>query len=317
MEPLISVIIPVYNVKDFLEKCVRSVVFQTYKNLEIILVDDGSTDGSGPLCDELASKYSRIVALHKENGGLSSARNYGMDAMHGDFFFFLDSDDYIMAKTIETLYNAIGLLHVDIVECGYLKVKSDVAFDNSRSLQFRKDTISEFIVSVAKWKDHFPMAWNKLYSTKVFGHLRFKVGRLNEDEFFVNDWILNVKDVGFVSNTLYCYRERVGSIMAAPYSLKRTDAIDAYVQRYELVRNRYPETKADLCFMIGNQVLNKTKLVASQGNDLDFKIRRRIVELVSPIIEEVIACAKFPTKDAKQLSLIKSDVNAYLKEVVK
>ena len=313
--PTISIIIPVYNVKEFLEKCVRSAVFQTYPQLEIILVDDGSTDGSDILCDELAKKYSRIKVFHKPNGGLSSARNYGMDHMSGDYFFFLDSDDYILADTIEQMYYALKLLDVEIIECGYYKVKSDTAYSNYGSFEIRKDTIQTFVCLVSQWKDHFPMAWNKLYSTKRFGCFRFKEGRLNEDEFFLNDWFSNVEYVGLIKNAYYCYRERAGSIMARPYYLQRTDAIDAYVQRYNIAKRVLPGACEELCFMIGNQVLNKTKLVSSQGNDADFTIRKRIVALATPIIDDILNCKRFPSWDRKSLTLLKDDPEKYLKEV--
>ena len=118
---LLSVIIPVYNVKPYLEKCVESIVDQTYHNLQIILVDDGSTDGSQTICDELAQKDSRIVVIHKENGGLSTARNVGMDRAKGDYIAFVDSDDWLERNMYEVLINQLEAHDADLVACSKKK----------------------------------------------------------------------------------------------------------------------------------------------------------------------------------------------------
>ncbi len=313
--PLISIIVPVYNVCDYLEKCVKSIVFQSYKNIEIILVDDGSTDSSGKMCDELAVKYNRVVVYHKENGGLSSARNYGLDRMRGEYFFFVDSDDYIFPGTIETLYNGLKLLNVDIIECQFLKVSGDSATSSLNSFTLRKDSIQKFMSSVIAWKEHYPMSWNKLYSTEKFGKYRFADGKINEDEFYINSWITDVECVGYISNALYCYRERPGSIMAKPYSMKRTDAIDAFVKRVDIVKKYWRELLDDMCVMLNFQIFNKTKLVTSQGHDTDFAIRKRIAELVAPVIDDLMCCSKISNKDKQLLALIPADFDKFVKEV--
>ncbi len=315
--PLISVIIPVYNVSEYLEKCVNSVVFQSYKNIEVILVDDGSKDDSGALCDMLAKKYKKVTAYHKTNGGLSSARNYGMDIMKGEYFFFIDSDDYILPETLSSMYHGLKMLNVDIIECQYLKVQGDIAQSSLNNFGLRKDGIKTFVSSLVKWKDHFPMAWNKLYSTKKFGKFRFEEGRLNEDEFFVNTWLPHVEEIGYMSNAFYCYRERLGSIMAKPYSLKRTDAIDAYVRRFEYIVRGMPDLVPDVCAMIAYQVINKTKLVASQGNDGDLTIRKKIAELIIPILDYMTECEKIPSADRKLLDLIQTDFDEYIRRTSK
>ena len=125
MKERISVVVPVYNVEQYLEKCVNSIINQTYKNLEIILVDDGATDKSGKLCDELAKLDNRIMAYHKKNGGLSDARNYGVERATGDYIGFVDGDDYIDAEMYEKLYEAIKKENVDVAECNLKIIYSD------------------------------------------------------------------------------------------------------------------------------------------------------------------------------------------------
>ncbi len=313
--PLISIIVPVYNVAEYLEKCVNSIVFQSYKNIEVILVDDGSTDNSAKLCDDLAKKFKRVYSYHKPNGGLSSARNYGLNVMKGEYFFFVDSDDYLLPNAIESMYYGIKLLGVDIIECQFLKVTGDDATVNLNEISLRKDSIKKFVSKLISWKEHYPMAWNKLYSTKKFGKYRFEEDKLNEDEFYVNSWLQDVNEVGYISNALYCYRVRPGSIMAKPYSIKRTDAIDAFVKRIDIVKHNWLELTDDMCVMLSFQILDKVKLVTNQGNDIDFAIRQRIVQLIEPVLDDLLYSPKVSTKDKKLLALIKTDFDKFVKEV--
>lgn len=313
--PLISIIVPIYNVGDYLEKCVNSIVFQSYRNIEVLLIDDGSTDNSGTLCDILAKKFKRVYSYHKENGGLSSARNYGLDRMKGEYFFFVDSDDYLLPGAIETMYYGLKLLNVDVIECQYIKVSGNEGNSSLNNVTLRKDSIQKFLSSLIAWKDHYPMAWNKLYSTKKFGKYRFKEDRLNEDEFYINDWITDVNEVGYVSNNLYCYRERPGSIMAKPYSIKRTDTIVAYVKRLDIIKQNWRELLDPMCEQLKTQVLSKTKLVASQGNDNDLAIRKKIAELVTPVLDDLLYCPKISNKDKTILSLIQTDFDKFIAEV--
>lgn len=310
--PKISVIIPVYNVESYLEKCVKSVVFQSYRNLEIILVDDGSTDKSDEMCDQLSKKYKNVFAFHKENGGLSSARNYGMEKMTGEYFFFIDSDDYIYYKTIEKMYFALKFLDVDIVECEYAKVTSDYGFNYTNQTVLRIDSSEEFLSHVIKWKEHYPMAWNKLYKTSVFGKYRFREGRLNEDEFFINDWIVNTKKIGYLSLPLYYYRIRKDSIMGQPFTIKRADAFDAYVNRYLIIKESYPKIINQSLWHIGTQIISKIKLVEAQNNDKDYKIRKRIIEFISPIYADILSCKTLSEKDKNLLIKYKIDINSSL-----
>ena len=302
-DPKISIIIPVYNVKDYLERCVYSAVFQTYENIEVILVDDGSTDGSGLICDELANKFTKVKAYHKENGGLSDARNYGMDRMTGDYFFFIDSDDYIDKRTLSIMYGASISLDVDIVECEFVKV-SNIApvFFYLGSYMVRKDSIRNFIYQNIKWKEHYSTAWNKLYKTSVFGHLRFKKGKINEDEFFVNEWIGNVNYIGYVSAKLYYYLTRADSIMGKPYNIGRVDGIQAYCERLPIIISKYPDTYPDFLAFIVSHSINKIELVIKQGNDSNNKIRKRIASYLVNLLPLINVCNKIGPTNRKYVN---------------
>ncbi|MBM7635975.1 glycosyltransferase family 2 protein [Streptococcus saliviloxodontae] len=178
----ISVIVPVYGVEDYLETCLESIITQTYSELEIILVDDGSTDRSGLICDEYAQKDERITVVHKSNGGLSDARNWGIDRSTGDFISFVDSDDFLSPYFYEHLIKCQEKYHVDLVSCGrYLTdehgATKAMAF-GSKSKQF---TVSEALTSVFRSQEIDVAAWDKLYRRSLFTDIRFPVGKNCED----------------------------------------------------------------------------------------------------------------------------------------
>lgn len=180
---LVSVIIPVYNVEDYLDNCLDTVIHQDYKNLEIILVDDGSTDNSGNKVDEWAKKDNRIVPLHQRNQGLSAARNTGLDNSHGAWIVFIDSDDYVSENYVSVLLRTAEKDNSDLVICQYSELDNTKVIPTSFS-RSGKYTQKDF------WKLFYSpnsgsalvVAWNKLYSAKIFQNLRYKVGILNEDE---------------------------------------------------------------------------------------------------------------------------------------
>ena len=226
---LISIIIPVYNVEAYLRRCIDSVISQTYKNLEIILVDDGSTDTSGKICDEYAQKDMRINVIHKENGGLSDARNVGIDLASGEYFAFIDSDDYVCMDYIDKLLNAILIGNADIAFCSYIKV-SDKKYKKLRNFpeKFQYFSSEEMLRNWhGKYKHIETVAWNKLYKSSLFldSGIRYPKGYYNED---VQTTHLLVKESGKIAITnqiLYFYVQRNDSIMGKITRKKLVDAI--------------------------------------------------------------------------------------------
>lgn len=186
MEELISVIVPIYNVEKYLNKCIESIINQSYSNLEIILVDDGSKDSSGIMCDSYILKDKRIKVIHKENGGLSDARNVGLDKAKGEYIVFIDSDDWIDEKMIEILYNIIKKNNSDISICDYFLAyneeiqtqKEDIEIINLSNIEALK-TIYDKDLGVC-----MIVAWNKLYKRNLFkDDIRYPYGKIHEDEF--------------------------------------------------------------------------------------------------------------------------------------
>lgn len=213
MNEIISIIIPVYKVENYLNKCVESVVNQTYKNLEIILVDDGSPDNCPKMCDDWAKKDKRIKVVHKPNGGLSDARNAGINISKGKYICFADSDDYLVDKFVEILYNNLVKTDSDLSICSFCYVYENVqSFPNpANNLTIYEG--EEVIDALFKKNnvDHM-VAWSKLYKRELFNNLRFDVGKLHEDEFIAHKIFVQCKKVVYTTAQLYCYLQRKGSL---------------------------------------------------------------------------------------------------------
>ncbi len=248
---LISVIVPVYKVEAYLDRCVQSIVDQTYTNLEIILVDDGSPDRCPQMCDEWAKRDNRIRVIHKENGGLSDARNAGMQAASGTYIAFVDSDDWVSKRYIERLNQAIGHTGAKMAACGVRLVDDERQNTGSKkedaSFQI---LLAEQALSAQGWKKVRAVAWNKLYHCSLLEGERYPVGKYHEDEFFTYRIVDKAGRVAFVEDELYCYYQRSGSIMHE-FSMKRLDALEAYMQRLHLLKEKYSalyqQEKANCC----------------------------------------------------------------------
>lgn len=251
MDSLISVIVPIYNVEKYLDRCVDSIINQTYKNLEIILVDDGSPDNCPQMCDDYAKKDSRIKVVHKENGGLSDARNVGMEVATGEYVSFIDSDDYISLDFYETLLETIVDNDSDIVECGVVKFYENRKFDEySDDLKVTNyDTLDglEGLINENPFKQH---VWNKLYKTNIALDIPYAVGKLNEDEFWTYQIFGKAKKVTRINKTMYYYFQRGSSIMGNGYNIRRLDALEGKMNRQAYIEKNFPtlatKAKVDL-----------------------------------------------------------------------
>ena len=240
---LISVIVPVYNVEQYLEKCVNSIINQTYKNLEIILVDDGATDSSGNMCDELARSDNRIKVYHKENGGLSDARNYGVERATGDYIGFVDSDDYIDSEMYEKLYEAIKKENVDVAECS-LKViypgKIELFTDEKYYKVLGK---TEYLEEYLTIKKIFGSVWPKLIKSDVAKKLVFPKGKLYEDTYYAYDLIEKVDRYVIMNNPYYNYLMRENSITNAKFNPRILDLIEIVEKFHKTTYENYPGLK--------------------------------------------------------------------------
>ena len=253
---LISIIVPVYKVEKYLDKCIESIVNQTYKNLEIILVDDGSPDTCPQMCDDWSKKDDRIKVIHKENGGLSDARNAGLKVAMGKYIGFVDSDDCIDKDMYQNLLKAIIEDDSDIAACDV-----EMLFDDNRKnvimtpnirLVLNKNEAEESIITETMLKHP---VWYKLYKRSVINNIVFEVGKLHEDVFWSYQVIGNANKVSIIDYIGYFYYQRSDSIMGENYSLKRLDAVEAKVQRQEYLLSQFPQLVDVACKDLWNTCL--------------------------------------------------------------
>lgn len=251
--PLISVIVPVYKVEAYLDRCVQSIVDQSYQNLEIILVDDGSPDNCPAMCDAWAEKDKRIKVIHKDNGGLSDARNAGLLVASGEYIGFVDSDDYISSEMYQLLYENLLANNSDVAACGVEMIFEDGSssrlLTRSGSCVMESDAAMEAVVLESWLKQP---VWYKLYKADLIRNLRFPVGKYHEDVFWTWRVISKAKKVSVFDTPCYFYVQRSGSIMSEKYSLRRIDAIDAKLERSKFLEIEFPQlvdkAKIDLLY---------------------------------------------------------------------
>lgn len=241
MQDLITVIIPVYMVETYLDRCVNSIVNQTYENLEIILVDDGSKDNCPALCDRWEQKDKRIRVIHRENGGLSAARNSGIDAAKGEYLAFVDSDDFVSKEFIEVLYQACKHNGSQIAQCRYEYVDGDVMTKDKQEVTEPMEVFSgKEMIKGMSWRDgaYNVVAWNKLYHKSMFEGVRYPEGRIHEDEATTHKLFYKAEKVAFVYRFLYGYYTGGTSITRDKFSLKRLDWEWAVRNRLTFLKER-------------------------------------------------------------------------------
>lgn len=239
---LVSAIVPVYKVEEYLNQCIESIVNQTYKNIEIILVDDGSPDNCPAICDVWCKKDKRIKVVHKKNGGLSDARNAGMRVATGEYFVFIDSDDTVSSEYIEKMMCIMQQENADIVECGvnYISEEGNLLRKRGCSVERKKYTRMEALKELVYEREIYQTVWNKLYKKSVIENINFIVGKCNEDEFWTFRVFDRAQTIVAISDVLYYYLQRKSSIMGVGYTLKRLDGLQARVQRTEYLQ-KYDE----------------------------------------------------------------------------
>ena len=239
----ISVIVPVYNVEQYLERCVDSIISQTYTNLEIILVNDGSTDNSGKLCDELAKKDERIRVIHKENGGLSDARNRGLDEAESDLVGFIDSDDYIDSDMYEVLLKNLNNTDADLSMCALYDVYNNTPEAQVTNKETWKLSSEQAIKMVMEAKILSVTAVNKLYRKSLFTDLKFEVGKIAEDAFIMIKLLDKCEKIVATNEKKYYYVHRENSITTQKFSTKFLNVIEAYEQNSNIISEKYPKLK--------------------------------------------------------------------------
>lgn len=232
LNSLVSIIVPIYNVEKYLSRCVDSIIKQSYENIEIILIDDGSKDKSGEIADTYADISHKVNVFHKENGGLSDARNYGLSNAKGKYVCFIDSDDYVHCDFVKQLVNICEKYNCEIAQCSfqYTTISNQIREDADSSIkvftniQMLNQLYNETYLNTV-------VAWNKMYRKDLFTEIKYPTGRIHEDEATTYKLIYAATQIGITAEKLYFYYQNSESIMHKKYSLKRLDILYAIEER--------------------------------------------------------------------------------------
>lgn len=267
MEPLLSVIVPVYKVEPYLRKCVDSILNQTYRNLEVILIDDGSPDRCGDICDEYAAKDERVRVIHKANGGLSDARNAGMAQMTGDYLAFVDSDDWLDERALELLYQEMQEARADLVigqhdrvEDGTGRVLQGAPKETDPVRMDRKEAIQQMFQQGCA-------AWARLYRKEIHIGIEYPMNEINEDEAIVLQLLERCQTVAEIGQVVYHYRCRAESITTSSFSEKKLAWPKHCRDNLAFIQEKYPELELDAAARYRGSLLWALTEIASSEKD--------------------------------------------------
>ncbi|CAZ97907.1 glycosyltransferase [Zobellia galactanivorans] len=279
-EPSLSVIVPVYNAAPYLKRCVESICNQTYKQMEIILVDDGSTDESFNICKILEKNDSRIVVVQQANAGSSVARNTGLDFATGDYIAFIDSDDSINERMFETMINFILENELEVVECGLTSTNKKQNVSDSNTFIESREKAMERLIREKNWS-----VWRRIYKKELIGNLRFIPGKIHQDVFFTVDILNRAEKQGYIAEPFYIYNTENESITRSPYNMKKLAAKDAPYYVFECTQgyNLNVRTLASQ-YLIRTLLSHYDRLFSHSYLDPNYTYRK---EIKSEIIDQL------------------------------
>lgn len=287
---MISIIVPVYNVEKFLNRCVSSILNQTYKNYEVLLIDDGSTDASGRICDSISQNEEKVKVIHQKNQGLSGARNTGIQYAKGEFITFIDSDDFIDERYLQLLLENLINNDADISCCDYLRtaktsvIKQNV--DKKNDIVLTADDIITFFL-----EKELVSACGKLYKKNIFNEIRFPIGKINEDISTIFKVFMNAKCVVYSFEKLYYYYRNQESITKRKFTSKNMDLIDAWKEVY-ILSSCYPPIIQQLAaFRLQKAYFTLLGIIAFYGTkkgEKELELQREIYSLFKKNFENII-----------------------------
>lgn len=292
---MVSIVIPMYNVEKYLEKCIKSILNQTYSNLEIIFVDDGSPDRCGQICDEYAKKDKRIKVIHKENGGLSDARNIGIENSTGKYITFIDSDDYIDNCYIELLYNTLINNNADISIASHRVLYEKKCIDKSTNKEFCGS--SKEILEKILYDDGVDLsAWGKLYKIELFNQVKFPKGRVFEDSATTYKLVDLSNNIAVCSKPVYNYVIRNNSISNNEFSEKKLDLIISTKEMTDFIRNKYPDLEAGCNRRLMYAYLS-TLTQLSKSKKVNKEIQTQLMSYIKNNRKTVLRDSRTPKRD--------------------
>lgn len=288
MEELISVIVPIYNVENYLRRCVNSIINQIYKNLEIILVDDGSTDNSGKICDEYAKTDNRIIVVHKKNGGVSDARNKGVEIVKGKYITFVDPDDYISEDYIEYLYNILVRNNANMSICNVKKIFKNIKYELQQESFMKVLKPEEVFENILLNKGIEVAVYGKLYDIKLFDKIKFPFGKTYEDTAVIYKLIDKCDEIAYGNKECYYYIARVGSISKQKrYNKNEESYIEFTNEMLKYINNKYPKLQKQLkrFYVYSNfRILRMLVFTKPRQKDLENKIVKNIKQYQKEVI---------------------------------
>lgn len=303
----ISIIVPVYNVEKYLNKCVDSILNQTFRDFELILVDDGSPDNSGAICDQYAEQDSRVKVIHNENRGISEARNSGINIAKGKYYGFVDSDDYIAEDMFEILYKNIRKYNADISSVELISVQNGVLKTKNKKNVEKVYNQKETMQAVIEGTDFYAYVWNKLYLSSLFKDIRFPKGKTFEDAIIMFKLLKKVNKVVICNMGKYYYVRHHDSIMGSDYSDATYDVVEAWKENNKIILKLYPELNKScrkrMCWAYFF-VLDKALLSNNSKNN------SVIVNISKKLLKERAFILKYPNFTLnRKLSIIALSIN--------
>lgn len=319
MKPLVSIIIPVYMVEKYINECIESIVKQTYTNIEIILVDDGSKDRCPQICDDWAKRDDRIKVIHKTNGGLSDARNVGLDKAEGKYVAFLDSDDFVSMRWIEEMLNVALDFNADVVACGRYIYKSGECSPVHCLPEIKLFTPEQAIGEILLGRELEEAAWDKLYKKELFESRRFPVGEINEDIVTIPYIIEECHAIYHVGKPLYYYRQTTEGITKSGYNSKKSIYLKHIKEIKNHVEKKYPTLKEEVSVFVGRYSYALLLQLSLNKNDCkkykkDYKIYLRFLRQNT---RSLLMTDCLGIKDKIQIILIDGNVFSYLIRIKK
>ena len=307
MNKKVSVIVPIYKVENYINRCIESIIKQTYTNLEIILVDDGSPDNCGKIADEYANKDTRIKSVHKANGGLSDARNYGMQYATGDYTLFVDSDDWLKENMIQVMIDSMNYYNSDIVQVGfYYAYEKYLLFDDRyykendpAVILDNKELMKELVIN-ERVKN---FAWGKLYKTELIKDLPFKKGVLFEDVFWAHKVMQRVNKYALINKPLCYYLQREDSIVAT-YTTRNLDIIEGLKERHLFIQKHYSHlVNESYKIILSTSLMHYNLLLRNKDKDKDGTYRKNIEKYIKENYENISSAVKNDKELSKRLKL--------------
>ena len=307
--PLVTVIVPVYKVEPYLRRCLDSIVNQTYRNLEIILIDDGSPDNCGVICDEYAEIDKRIKVIHKKNGGLSSARNVGLDVFKGEYVSFVDSDDVVSLDMIEYLYDLLSDNNAEISVCLHEIVRDNHRWISFKNVNNQTVTPKECIKKLLYNDGVDTSAWAKLYKASLFNNVRYPQGKLFEDIATTYKLFFNANRIALGNEAKYSYILRNSSIVGSSFNEKKLDLLEMTDEMGRNVLNVYPDlSKA----VLRRRVYARFSTLNQLARCVDRKKEKNcIIKFIKDNTREILLNNEVCLKDKDASILLNVNYNLY------